>query len=125
MTHLDRRDFLLQSGGSIASIALRPDLETTGPRRLPEPKAIGVVGIGRFKTEIGGRREFRNRLGCEVHGWLDHGGGRTVGRRAEGACRTGFSQWPDAAAEVRLGSFQLQRNLSRPAEKASGRIFMR
>lgn len=47
MTHLDRRGFLLQTGGSIAGMALLPELELTGPRSIPEPKAIGVVGIGR------------------------------------------------------------------------------
>ena len=47
MSPLDRRDFLLQAGGSIAGLALVPDLASTGPVSLPEPKAIGIIGIGR------------------------------------------------------------------------------
>ncbi len=47
MTNLDRRGFLVQTGGSMAGLALVPEFETLGPRRLPETKAIGVVGIGR------------------------------------------------------------------------------
>ncbi len=47
MSPLDRRDFLLQTGGSIAGMALVPDLASTGPVSLPEPKSIGVIGIGR------------------------------------------------------------------------------
>ena len=52
MNHLDRRGFLLQTGGSIAALALVPELATTGPRSLPGPKAIGVVGIGRHGRAI-------------------------------------------------------------------------
>jgi predicted dehydrogenase len=47
MTHPDRRSFLVQTAGSLAGIALVPEPDLTGPRRLPEPKALGVVGLGR------------------------------------------------------------------------------
>ena len=47
MTNPDRRTFLRQTAGSMAGLALVPKLDLTGPRALPEPKAIGVVGLGR------------------------------------------------------------------------------
>jgi len=43
----DRRSFLRQTAGSVASLALIPDLALSGPRRLPEPKPVGIVGVGR------------------------------------------------------------------------------
>jgi len=43
----DRRDFLHRAAGSVASLALLPELARLGPRRLAEPKAIGLVGVGR------------------------------------------------------------------------------
>jgi predicted dehydrogenase len=47
MTAPDRRTFLLQTAGSLVGVALAPDLAATGPRRLAEPKSIGLVGLGR------------------------------------------------------------------------------
>ncbi len=47
MTHPDRRTFLVRTAGSMAGLALVPELDRTGPRRLSEPKAIAVIGIGR------------------------------------------------------------------------------
>lgn len=43
----DRRTFLRQSAGALAGVALAPDLAALGPRRLAEPKSLGVVGLGR------------------------------------------------------------------------------
>ena len=47
LTSPGRRAFLVQTTGSLAGVALMPDLERIGPRRLQEPKKIGVVGVGR------------------------------------------------------------------------------
>lgn len=47
MTHPDRRAFLVQTAGSLAGVVLVPELALTGPRRLPEPKLVAVVGTGR------------------------------------------------------------------------------
>ena len=43
----NRRDFLISTAGSLAGLALVPELDLIGPRRLPEPKLIGLVGLGR------------------------------------------------------------------------------
>jgi len=47
LTPPDRRTFLVQTAGSLAGAVLVPDLELTGPRRLPEPKLVALVGAGR------------------------------------------------------------------------------
>src|SRR3979409_286310 len=47
MSDPSRRAFLITTAGSLAALALVPELESTGPRRLPEPKLIGLVGLGR------------------------------------------------------------------------------
>ncbi len=47
MTSPGRRAFLVQTAGSLAGAALIPDLEWIGPRRLVEPKTVGIVGVGR------------------------------------------------------------------------------
>lgn len=47
LTSPARRAFLVQTAGSVAGIALLPELALAGPRRLPEPKSIGLIGVGR------------------------------------------------------------------------------
>jgi predicted dehydrogenase len=53
----DRRTFIAQAAGSLAGAALIPDLEATGPRQLPAPKSVALVGAGRhgraILTELG------------------------------------------------------------------------
>ncbi|NOT08255.1 MAG: Gfo/Idh/MocA family oxidoreductase [Gemmatimonadales bacterium] len=49
---MDRRDFLIHSTGTLAGAALLPSLELAGPRRLREPRAVAVVGIGRQGRQI-------------------------------------------------------------------------
>jgi len=44
---MQRRTFVVQTAGSLAGIALLPDRSATGPRWLPEPKAVALVGVGR------------------------------------------------------------------------------
>ncbi|MBZ0170954.1 MAG: Gfo/Idh/MocA family oxidoreductase, partial [Phycisphaerales bacterium] len=46
MTELDRRDFLVQSAGAMAAVALMPRLGL-GAFSLSEPMNIGVIGLGR------------------------------------------------------------------------------
>jgi predicted dehydrogenase len=43
----DRRTFLVQAVGSLAGAVLVPDLDRVGPRRLPEPKLVALIGAGR------------------------------------------------------------------------------
>jgi predicted dehydrogenase len=52
MSHSDRRTFLVQTAGSLAGVVLVPDLALAGPRRLPEPKLVGLVGVGRHGRAI-------------------------------------------------------------------------
>lgn len=47
VTSPGRRAFLVQTAGTLAGAALIPDLDRLGPRRLPEPKTVAVVGCGR------------------------------------------------------------------------------
>lgn len=57
MTEIDRRDFLVQSAGALAAMALVPKL-SLGGMRLAEPVSIGVIGLGRqgraIIAELGG-----------------------------------------------------------------------
>ena len=47
-----RRDFLIHTGGSVAGAVLLPELALTGPRRLREPLAVAVIGVGRQGRQI-------------------------------------------------------------------------
>lgn len=47
-----RRDFLIHGGGSLVGAVLLPELALTGPRRLREPRSIGVIGVGRHGRQI-------------------------------------------------------------------------
>jgi predicted dehydrogenase len=47
-----RRTFIVQSAGSVAGLVLVPELEAAGPRKLAEPKSIGLVGVGRHGRNI-------------------------------------------------------------------------
>ncbi|MGE3618771.1 MAG: Gfo/Idh/MocA family protein, partial [Gemmatimonadales bacterium] len=47
LNHPDRRAFLRTTAGTLAGVALVPELAVTGPRSLQQPKSVAVVGLGR------------------------------------------------------------------------------
>ncbi len=47
MSELDRRSFVARTVGSLTGLALIPELERMGPRRLPGERLVGLIGVGR------------------------------------------------------------------------------
>ncbi|MBM4186055.1 MAG: Gfo/Idh/MocA family oxidoreductase [Gemmatimonadetes bacterium] len=89
MTELDRRAFLAQAGGSVLGTALVPESDLVGPRQLPAPKHIAVVGTGRHGRAI--LTELSKIAGAKVVAVCDLNPSRvkTALERAPGA--EGFS----------------------------------
>ena len=84
-----RRTFLARSAGSLASAALLPELDLVGPRRLPEPKHLAVIGTGRQGRAILG--ELAKIDGARVVAVADSDPGRLKIGLARAPLAEGFA----------------------------------
>lgn len=126
--HPDRRAFLAQSAGSLAGAVLLPDLELAGPRRLPEPKLVGLVGVGRQGRAI--LAELAKIDGAKVAaicdpdpGHLKAGAERAIGAESFTDHRTMLEKRRDLDAVIVATPTHLHRPIVEDALQAGKHVY--
>jgi predicted dehydrogenase len=84
-----RRSFLIHAGGSVAGAVLLPELALTGPRRLPEQRTVGVIGVGRQGRQI--IQELQKIEGARIAALCDPSPSRLAAGVARAPGAVGFA----------------------------------